>query len=323
MRVDFRAVALNLRVVKAIPWIWAAVGTFVMWVVLGLFARNLNLESLVATSTNASFLAIVALGQMLVITTGGGAIDLSIPSVITLSAFLSAGIASGSDLKALYAVPVVLVTGGFIGLVNAFTVLFLRIPPIIATLGTGYIVTTAILIYNPYFTTAYVAPALLHVARDRLFGVLPVVLLITIAIVILLNLMLARTRYGKCLTAVGQNLDAARLTGMSVNLIQGIAYVLCSTLAAFGGIMISAQVNGAFLGLGDPYLLQTVGSVVVGGTLIFGGRAVPLGTLLGGLFLVLLVTAMQVAGLKIGGQLVAEGLFIILVLFLATERTRQ
>jgi ribose transport system permease protein len=323
MRLNPKAVAAKLRVVKEIPWIWAAVGTFVMWLLLGLFAQNLNLESLIATSTNASFLAIVALGQMLVVTTGRGAIDLSIPNVITLSAFLSAGIASGSNLRALYAMPVVLVIGAFIGLVNAFAVLFLRIAPIIATLGTGYIVTTAILLYNPHFTTAYVAPVLLHLARDRLFGVLPLVLLITIAMVILLSLMLTRTRYGKCLTAVGQNLEAARLTGMPVNLIQGVAYVLCSTLAAFGGIMISAQVNGAFLGLGDPYMLQTVGSVVVGGTLIFGGRAVPLGTLLGSLFLVLLVTAMQVAGLKIGGQLIAEGLFIILVLFLATERIRQ
>jgi ribose transport system permease protein len=323
MRPNFNALGVKLRAVKDIPWIWAAIGTLVMWVLVGLFAHNLNLESLIATSTNASFLAIVALGQMLVVTTGRGAIDLSIPSVITLSAFLSAGIASGSDLKALYAVPVVLLIGALIGLVNALTVLFLRIAPIIATLGTGYIITTAILLYNPHFTTAYVAPVLLHAARDRLFGALPVVLIITIAIVALLNLMLKRTRYGKCLVAVGQNLDAARLTGMPVNLIQAIAYVLCSTLAAFGGIMISAQVNGAFLGLGDPYLLQTVGSVVVGGTLIFGGRAVPLGTLLGSLFLVLLVTATQVAGLKIGGQLVAEGLFIILVLFLASEKTRH
>jgi ribose transport system permease protein len=278
---------------------------------------------LIATSSNASFLAIVALGQMLVITTGGGAIDLSIPNVITLSAFLSAGIASGSDLNAVYAVPIVLLVGAFIGLVNAFTVLFVRIPPIIATLGAGYIITTAVLIYNQHFTTAYVAPVLMHVARDRLFGVVPLVLLITIAIVVLLSLILTQTRYGKCLTAVGQNLDAARLAGIPVNLVRGLAYVLCSTLAAFGGIMISAQVNGAFLGLGDPYLLQTVGSVVVGGTLIFGGRAVPLGTLLGSLFLVLLVTAMQVAGLKVGGQFVAEGLLIVLVLFLATERIRH
>src|SRR5260221_4860480 len=224
MSVNSKSAALNLRVVKGIPWIWAAVGSFVMWVALGLFAHNLNLESLIATSTNASFLAIVALGQMLVITTGGGAIDLSIPTVITLSAFLSAGIASGSNLKALYAVPVVLVIGAFIGVVNAFTVLFLRIPPIIATIGTGYIIRTAILIYNPHFTTWYVAPYLLHVARDRLFGVLPLPLLITIAIVTLLHLMLTWTRYAKWLIAVGQDLDAARLTGMPVNLIQGIAY---------------------------------------------------------------------------------------------------
>src|SRR5215469_10528644 len=201
MRLNSNAVGVKLMAAKEIPWIWAAIGTFVMWVLVGLFAHNLNLESLIATSTNASFLAIVALGQMLVVTTGRGAIDLSIPSVITLSAFLSAGIASGSDLKALYAVPVVLLIGALIGLANALTVLFLRIAPIIATLGTGYIITTAILLYNPHFTTAYVAPALLHVARDRLFGVLPVVLLITIAIVALLNLMLKRTRYGKCLIA--------------------------------------------------------------------------------------------------------------------------
>ncbi len=318
-----RAMATGLRSIKEIPWIWAALGTVVMWIAVGVFAGSLNLESLIATSTSASFLAVVAFGQMLVITTGRGAIDLSIPSVITLCAFLSAGMCSGSNLNALYAVPVTLAVGALIGLMNSFTVLFLQIPPIIATLGMGYIVTTAILIYNAHFTTAYIAPGLLHLVRDRLFGVLPVPLLIAIALVILLDLMFTRTRYGKSLTAVGQNLDAARLSGIPVNLIQVVAYVMSGLLAAFGGIMISARVNGAFLGLGEPYLLQTVGSVVVGGTLIFGGKAVPLGTLLGSVFLVLLVTATQVAGMKIGAQLFVEGLFIILVLFLATERARQ
>lgn len=323
MTIDSRAVAGKLKSLRDIPWIWAASGAFVMWIALGIVGHTLNLESLVATSTNASFLAIVALGQMLVITTGGGAIDLSIPSVITFSAFLSAGMASGSDLNVLYVVPAVLLIGAFVGLLNSFTVLFLRIPPIIATLGMGYIVTTAILVYSPYFTTSYIAPLLLQVARGRLFGYVPIILLITVALVVLLNLMLARTRYGKSLIAVGQNLEAARLSGIPVNLVRAVAYIMSGLLAAFGGTMIAAQVNGAFLGLGDPYLLQTVGSVVVGGTLIFGGRAVPVGTLLGSLFLVLLVTAVQVAGMKIGGQFIAEGLFIILVLFLASQRGGQ
>lgn len=313
----------NLLRIKKIPWIWAALGSLIMWLALGILANGLNFGSLIAASTNASLLAIVSLGQMLVITTGGGAIDLSIPNVITLSAFLFAGISSGSNLKALYAIPIVLLIGSTVGLLNAFAVLFLNIPPMIATLAIGYIVMTVILLYNPHFTTAYVPSVLIHIARDRLFGFLPIVLLIVIVFVILLTLMLSRTRYGRSLTAVGQNIDAARLVGIPVNLIQGIAYVLSGLFAAIGGILISSQVNGAFLGLGDPYLLQTTGAVVVGGTLIFGGRAVPVGTLLGSLFLTLLVTAIQVAGLKIGGQFIVEGLFIILVLFISTEKIKQ
>src|SRR5258708_32995622 len=108
MSFDSKSLMLNLRILNRIPWIWAAAGALIMWVSLGLFAHNLNLEGLIATSSNASFLAIVALGQMLVITTGRGAIDLSIPNVIPLSAFLSAAMAPGTDLHAIYALPVVL-----------------------------------------------------------------------------------------------------------------------------------------------------------------------------------------------------------------------
>jgi ribose transport system permease protein len=312
-----------LKTVRSSSWIWAAIGALAMWLLLGVFAHSLSLESLIATSTSASFLAIVAMGQMLVVTTGRGAIDLSIPGIITLAAYLSAGMSNGNNVNLLYVVPLALGIGGAIGLLNALIVLFLRIPPIIATLGMGYIVTTLILIYNPLYRSTYIASLLVHMSRDRILGVIPVIVLIAVALAILLSLMLGYTKFGKSLTAVGQNLEAAHLSGIGVNLVQGIAYVLSGVLAAFGGILISARVGGAFLGLGDPYLLETVGSVVVGGTLIFGGKAVPAGTLFGSLFLVLLVTAMQVAGLRIGGQYIAEGLLIILVLFVATDRSTQ
>jgi ribose transport system permease protein len=313
----------TLKSIRNVPWIWAALGALMMWLLLGLFAHNLNLESLIVTGVTASFLAIVAMGQMLVVTTGRGAIDLSIPGIITLAAFLSVGMSKGSNVTLLYVVPFVLAIGGGIGLLNAFIVLFLRIPPIIATLGTGYIVTTAILLYNPHYRSTYIPSLLTHLSRDRLFGVFPVIVIIAIALAVLIFLMFTFTKFGKALTALGQNLEAAHLSGINVNLIQAIAYVISGVLAAFGGILISARVGGAFLGLGDPYLLETVGSVVVGGTLIFGGKAVPAGTFFGSLFLVLLVTAMQVAGLRIGGQYIGEGLLIILVLFVATNRGTQ
>jgi len=309
-----------LRSLRGAEWVWAALGSLVMWLLLGLFARNLNLESLIATSTTAAFLAIVSLGQMIVVTTGRGAIDLSIPGVITLAAYLATGMGLGSNARLLYVVPLVLGAGAVAGVVNATAVLLLRIPPIIATLGIGYVLTTVILIYNPHYRSTYVASLLTHVARDRVLGVMPVVVLVALGLVVLLGWLLRSTQFGKSLAALGQSLPAARLAGIDVNGVQVMAYVMSGVLAAFGGILISARVGGAFLGLGDPYLLETVGSVVVGGTLIMGGRAVPIGTVFGSLFLVLLVTAMQVAGMRIGGQYVAEGALIILVLFLAARR---
>ncbi len=313
----------RLRAARDIPWIWGAGGALLMWFLIGIFTRNLNLASLIATGTTASFLAIVALGQTVVVTTGRGAIDLSIPGLITLGAYLSAGMLHGSNANLLYVVPIVLLVGCVIGLLNALLVLLLKIPPIIATLGMGYIVTTLILIYNPHYRSTYIASALLFLSRYRVFGVVPVIVLLAILLAALLTLMFRSTRFGKSLIALGQNLEAAELAGINVNLIQAFAYSLSGVLAAFGGILISARVGGAFLGLGDPYLLETVGSVVVGGTLIFGGRAVPIGTFFGSLFLVLLVTAMQVAGMRIGGQYIVKGLLIILVLFLAADRPRQ
>lgn len=294
-----------------------------MWFALGVFAGSLSVESLITIATSASFLAIVGMGQMLVITTGGGAIDLSIPSIITLSAFLSTGLINGSDANLLYGIPIVLAIGAGIGIMNALMVLYLKIPPIIATLGMSYIVTTGIMLYNKNFRAFNIAPLLEKIARNRIFGVFPIILMIVLLLVFLLSLMLERTRYGKSLIAVGQNAMAASLAGIRVYLIQALAYVMSGLLAAFGGIMISARVGGAFLGLGDSYLLLTVASVVVGGTAITGGKAVPVGTFFGSLFLTLLTTAMQVAGLQIGIQYVITGILIILVLFLATEKSNQ
>ncbi len=307
-----------LRKFKNIPWIWAALGSLLLWFILSILTNKLNVESLIAASVNASLLAIISFGQMLVITTGGGAIDLSIPNVITLSAFLFVGLSSESNLKTLYTVPIVLLIGSFIGMLNAFAVLVLNIPPMVATLAIGYIVMTAILLYNPHFTTSYVPQIFIRIARGRLFGFVPIVLIIAVIFIILLTLMLLRTRYGKSLVAIGQNLEAAKLVGIPVNLVRGIAYIMSGLFAAVGGLLISSMINGAFLGLGDPYLLQTVGAVVVGGTLIFGGRAVPLGAFLGSLFFILLVTMIQVAGLKIGAQFIIEGLFIILIISMST-----
>ena len=98
------------------------------------------------------------------------------------------------------------------------------------------------------------------------------------------------------------------------------AYVLCGLLAALGGILLSGRVSGAFLEMGSPFLLQSVGAVVVGGSSILGGRGSAFGTLLGSVFLVMIVTTMEVLRVAGGSQDIVEGTLIILVLAVATVR---
>lgn len=298
-------------------WIWSLIGAVLLWIATGVATANFNLSTLIANITSASFLSLAALGQMIVITSGRGAIDLSIPSVITLAAFLTMGTINGENAQMPLGVVLIILTGGLIGLVNSFLVIYIRITPMIATLAMGYILSTASLIYNRGFSAFKVAPIFFTLNRQRFLGI-PLVVFVIAIIIFMVFFMMNRMIYGQSLMALGQNKKAALYAGIKTNLIEILAYVFCSILAALTGMFLSARVGGAFLGMGDTYLLDTVASVVIGGTLMSGGRASVIGTILGALFLSFLITAMQVANLAIGTQNIVKGLLIILVLLIGT-----
>ena len=206
------------------------------------------------------------------------------------------------------------------GWVNALIVNRLRIPPIIATLAVGYILTTATLILNRGFTTYAVSPLLAYVASGRVFGI-PIILLFALVLTWAISWLLHISVYGRNLSAVGQNRRAAHFAGIRVEATTRTAYLLSGLLAALGGVLLSGRVSGAFLEMGTPYLLQSVGAVVVGGSSILGGRGNAFGTLLGSIFLVMIVTTMQVLRVAGGSQDIVEGMLIILVLAVATVQT--
>lgn len=299
------------------PWVWALLATLVMWAALGALSAQFSLASFGGVLASASFLALVALGQMLVIASGGGAIDLSIPGVITLAAFVTVSVTNGVDARAPLGLGLSLLAGALVGLVNAGVVLWLRVPPIIATLAVGYVLNTAALVYNKHFNTFAVSETLTYVASGRVLGV-PLMALVVALLGVLLAALLNRTVYGRSLMAVGQNAVAAHLAGITVTRTVAWAYVLSGVLAALAGVLLSARVGGAFLELGTPYLLQSVGAVVVGGTAIAGGAATVLGTLFGSAFLVSAVTVMQVMRLSAGLQEIVQGVLIVLVLAVAS-----
>ena len=304
------------------PWIWALLGVCGLFFLLSAGAGQVNLGNLTGIATSAALLCVVAIGQMLVVTTGNGAVDLSIPSVITFSAFLTTSSINGVDARLPLGLAAAVGAGAAVGWANALIVNRLRIPPIIATLAVGYILTTATLVFNRGFQTYAVSPMLAYVASGRLFGI-PVILGVVLVLTLLTGSLLHGTVYGCNLSAVGQNRRAAYLAGVPVERTTRLVYVLSGCLAALGGMLLSGRVGGAFLEMGTPFLLQSVGAVVVGGSSILGGSGNAFGTFLGSVFLVMVVTTMQVLRLAQGFQEIAQGILLILVLAAATVREQR
>ncbi len=292
-----------------------------LWVALSIGIGQFSLNSISGILGSAALLCVIAIGQMLVVTTGNGAVDLSIPNVMTMSAFVATSLINGQDSRLWSGILVALAIGLIVGWFNALIVNHLRIPPIIATLATGYILTTATLLFNRGFRT-YAISQFLSIISSGHLGPIPILLILATGLTVIVIWLLHGTAYGRCLAAVGQNSAAAELSGIQVDRTKQAAYMLSGLLAALGGVFLSGRVSGAFLEMGNPFLLQSVGAVVVGGSSILGGRGTALGTLLGSIFLVMIVTTMQVLRLAGGFQDVAQGILIIFVLAIATVKRR-
>jgi ribose transport system permease protein len=233
-----------------------------------------------------SFLAILALGQGAVILSGG--LDLSVPWTIALCGILAAGYIRGSDGATVWVVPAVLVVGALIGLFNGLGVVFLGLAPIVMTLATNGILQGAALVYSNGTPAGFSSPVLRWVMTGSLGGMTPVVVLV-VAFVAIAVVLLGRTPFGRRLYAVGNSARVATLSGVGVGGTLIGAYILSGVCAALVGILLTGFSGQASLGMGDEYLLPSIAVVVVGGTLITGGRGHYIG-MLGG---VLLLTALQ------------------------------
>ena len=168
---------------------------------------------------------------------------------MTLSGYLGTSFINGQDDRLISGLVVVVLFGSAVGIFNALTINYLRIPPIITTLAIGYILTTGTLLFNRGFRTYAISPFLVSLVSTRIAD-LPALLILALVLSFLAYLLLHRTVYGRGLAAMGQNSGAAYLAGVRVKTTRLVAYVLSGALAALGGVLLSARVGGAFLEMG-------------------------------------------------------------------------
>lgn len=292
---------------------WAITGAVVLIALCAaIFGVGRAAQLLAASSPFVGFYVLVGVGQMLVITSGPGNIDLSIPATMTLAGYVALGIVAFHGAPVLVGVAVGVLIGLGMGLFNAAMIILLRVPPMIATLAGGFILQSVAVAYSRGSTTAP-AQSIAAFAQEKVFG-LSSIFVIGIAVLSLMGIMVGNSVYGRYLESTGQNRVAARLSRVPVMAVTVSVYCVSGVLAAVAGILFAAFSGGASLAMGDEFLLISIAVVVLGGTSVAGGRYTLLGTLAGAVFLFYAVTMLNVLQFNVGVRSVITGVIIILVL---------
>ncbi len=280
--------------------------------------ETLSPVALSAIAPFGALLAITALGQMLVIMTGG--IDLSTPGTLTLAAMIMAGVGEQSDSRIWIAILAAVGAAVVIGLVNGILIGGLKLNALIVTLATGQIVVGVVSRYVETFPVQSAVPlGLSDWAATRILGVSPI-FWVGVAFTLVLIVGLRYTSVGRRFQVVGANPVSSHVMGVRVTLAQTLVYVVAAVLYAMAGVALAGLLRNPGVNIGSPYLLGPIAAVVIGGASLAGGLASPLSTFAAAFFLTGLNQMMRSLGLATSLQFLVFGLVIIGGMLISGDR---
>lgn len=273
------------------------------------FAQPSQLASLLRI---AAFLGFIAAGQTLVILSGNEGIDLSVGSVVTVSAIVVFALNGPFGLP--LAIILALCLGAFVGFLNGVGVAILRLQPLMMTLGMAGVVKGAVLVFTGGRPEGAESQSLTaFVTKPWVAGVSGTVLL-WLVLAVVMHFTLSRTTWGKSIYALGTNAKAARLAGLRTRACTIAVYTVSGILAAIGGVVLLGYTGSVFVNLGEPYTLPSIAAVVVGGTLLSGGVGSYWGTIAGALMLTVIQSFLIMLGMPEFARQIAYGVVLALVL---------
>jgi ribose transport system permease protein len=280
--------------------------------------RFLSFGNMLNVYEQSTDLALVSIGQTLTILTGG--IDLSVGSLISLTACMTSGLINGQADRVVPVVAAVLVVGTSIGLLNAGLVIWLRVHPLIVTLGMGAILQGLTLLYA-MGPIGKVPRSFNFLAYGRVAGV-PLGATIAVVLCILVALFLRYVPLGRHIYAVGDDDNAARLAGLPRSLVLLVVYGCSGFCCAATGLYLVARFGAGQPYTGVNYTLASITPVILGGTALSGGKGGVIGTLLGVYLISLVNNLLNFMDVSKHYQLVAQALIIILAVSVYVERRR-
>lgn len=263
----------------------------------------INLANQMSILQAVSVVAILGAGVTVTLAVGG--FDLSIGAIAASSVMAAsyAMIVWGLDITS--TVALVLAFGALVGLFNAFLIVKLRVPDLLATLAVMFLLTglqliptagrsisSGLILPDGSSATGNYDPAFLRIGRSTLFGVVPTPVAIMLLVAIVLYVLTEHTRIGRLLFATGGNEVATRLAGASVPRLKTLAYVLSGTLASLGGIIVAARVGRGDVSSGGSLLMDAVAASLIGFAVLGLRRPNVFGTIIGAVFVGILLNGL-------------------------------
>lgn len=294
------------------PWSYGFLAAAVLLLAIAAWAGVGSVGPTLSTALAFGAISVlVGTGQMFVIASGAGNIDLSVPAVLTLAAYLSMAAVAATGGLTLVGLVTAVAVGMVAGGLNYGAIRLLALPPIIATLAWSFIFQS--LAFNlGGEATLKPPPALSAFATMRLLGI-QVMPLAVIGLSAVAAFVLGRVVWGRRLLATGQSERAAHFAGVPVGRVRLVAYVVCGAAAGLAGFLLAGFTGGAALNMGDTYLLESIAIVALGGTSVAGGQASAVGIWGAALFFNLMGTMLNMLQIQAGARFVAMGCLIVLI----------
>ncbi|RAT07507.1 autoinducer 2 import system permease LsrD [Bacillus cereus] len=285
----------------------------------------INISNLLFSTNDFLFIAIAAIPMTFVIVTGG--IDVSVGSIMGLTSILI-GVLWLNGIPILFAVIIALIISCLAGALNGLIIKMTDVEPLVVTLGTMFLYGGIALVISGgagasgYEGISGLPDTFVQLANSSFIGI-PNLLWILIVLTVLCTVLFHRTIYGRHVKLTGANENTAKYTGIKTKKVVSIAYILSGLGGGLGGAFLTAYFGSARADMGSETILPIITPVVLGGTLITGGKGSIIGTVLASIFIGLMQYGLQMTGLTNEQSNVVIGIILILSVIMRHFKLHQ
>ena len=268
----------------------------------------------------ASIIGVMAAGVTVSMLMAG--LDLSQHAVAALATVLTAMFVIQAKMPLGLAIPIVLIICAFCGLINGILIAVFGISPMIATMGSQYVIRGLCYILTEAKTILFKDKALEFIGRGNILGI-PNSILIMAIVFLVLGFILSNTRYGRNVYAVGSNEKAAFLSGINTVKTKLIAYIIAGVCSGIAGIIIISQVGASVPSSGLGSEMEIIAAVYLGGVAATGGKGSLFGTFLGVLVICVINNGLTLVGVQSYWQILVRGVVIIVAVYMDHIRSKK